>query len=189
MLGLRALELQSALRDIDPALGAAEDIRKAGDQCYDLRRKVANPDETAACRFSTAQHKVAVANGKRINSLLRDGYCSLGAPRRFASASADSTASEGPFPIRRETQGRGIGRPLDPASLRPEERDAVAGHPVVEEQFGDAVHCLHHAGTPTDRVVRHLAGGGHWMVGLCLWLMELAVHTARPSGCRGMWTV
>ncbi|MGP3946035.1 MULTISPECIES: hypothetical protein [Streptomyces] len=76
MLGLRALELQSALRDIDPALGAASDIKKAGEQCFDLRRKAANPDETAARRFSTAQHKVTVANGKRINALLREGYCS-----------------------------------------------------------------------------------------------------------------
>ncbi|MBI0318450.1 MULTISPECIES: hypothetical protein [Streptomyces violaceusniger group] len=76
MLGLRALELQSALRDIDPALGSAEDINKAGDQCYDLRRKAANPDEKAARRFSSAHHKVTVSNGKRINALLREGYCS-----------------------------------------------------------------------------------------------------------------
>ncbi|CDR06361.1 hypothetical protein [Streptomyces iranensis] len=76
LLGLRALELQSALRDIDPALGAAEDINKAGEQCYDLRRKAANPDEKAARRFSSAHHKVTVSNGKRINALLREGYCS-----------------------------------------------------------------------------------------------------------------
>ncbi|WP_413103381.1 hypothetical protein [Streptomyces sp. Inha503] len=76
LLGLRALELQSALRDIDPALGAAEDINKAGEQCYDLRRKAANPDEKAARRFSTPHHKVTVSNGKRINALLRGDYCS-----------------------------------------------------------------------------------------------------------------
>ncbi|MER8154506.1 hypothetical protein [Streptomyces sp. NPDC094472] len=76
LMGLRALELQSALRDIDPALGAAADVSKAGEQCFDLRRKAANPDETAARRFSTAQHKVTVANGKRINALLRQDYCS-----------------------------------------------------------------------------------------------------------------
>lgn len=92
------------------------------------------------------------------------------------------------FPLRRETEGPGVGRPLDAASLRPEERDATAGHLVVEAQLGDAVHRLHHAGAATGRVVRHLAGGGRWgLVGL--WLMELVVHAMRPSGCRGMRTV
>ncbi|MBO3676688.1 hypothetical protein [Streptomyces sp. NEAU-YJ-81] len=75
-LAFKSLELQSALRNIDPALGAAEDVDKAGEQCYDLRRNAANPDEKAARRFSTAQHKVTVANGKRINALLRQDYCS-----------------------------------------------------------------------------------------------------------------
>lgn len=124
--------------------------------------------------------------------------------RRLALTTVRTAAGRGPhrsrlrrvrvlraaLPVHRETEGPGVGRPLDPASLRPEERDATAGHPVVEAQFGDAVHRLHHAGTATDRVVRHLAGGGGWhgtVVGL--WLMELVVHTARPSGCRGMWTV
>lgn len=92
------------------------------------------------------------------------------------------------LPVRRETERPGVGRPLDPASFRPEERDAIAGHPVVEAQLGDAVHRLHHAGTATDRVVRHLAGGGRWgLVGL--WLTELVAHAMRPSGCRGMRTV
>uniref|UniRef100_UPI0022AA2E8D diacylglycerol/lipid kinase family protein n=1 Tax=Streptomyces antimycoticus TaxID=68175 RepID=UPI0022AA2E8D len=92
------------------------------------------------------------------------------------------------LPGRRETEGPGVGRPLDPAALRPEERDATAGHLVVEAQLGDAVHRLHHAGATTGRVVRHLAGGGRWgLVGL--WLMELVVHAMRPSGCRGMRTV
>ncbi|MEV6125656.1 hypothetical protein AB0M05_02360 [Streptomyces violaceusniger] len=75
-LAFKSLELQSALRNIDPALGAAEDVDKAGEQCYDLRRKAANPDEGAARRFSTAQHKVTLSNGKRINALLRQDYCS-----------------------------------------------------------------------------------------------------------------
>ncbi|WP_307841261.1 diacylglycerol/lipid kinase family protein [Streptomyces endocoffeicus] len=101
--------------------------------------------------------------------------------RRLALTTVRTAAGRGPrrsrlrrvrapraaVPVRRETEGPGVGRPLDPASLRPEERDAIAGHPVVEAQLGDAVHRLHYAGTAAGRVVRHLAEGGRWgLVGL-----------------------
>jgi hypothetical protein len=48
---------------------------KAEAQCADLQRNVANPDQVAARRFSTANHKVTEADGKRINILLRNTYC------------------------------------------------------------------------------------------------------------------
>ncbi|QKW53658.1 hypothetical protein [Streptomyces buecherae] len=67
--------LQSGLRYIDPALGAPEDLAKADAQCADLQRNVDKPDEVAARRFSTGSHKVSEANGKRINTLLRNTYC------------------------------------------------------------------------------------------------------------------
>ncbi|MFI2027662.1 hypothetical protein [Streptomyces buecherae] len=67
--------LQSGLRYIDPALGAPEDLAKADAQCADLQRNVDKPDEVAARRFSTGSHKVTEANGKRINTLLRNTYC------------------------------------------------------------------------------------------------------------------
>ncbi|MFD4996884.1 hypothetical protein [Streptomyces buecherae] len=67
--------LQSGLRFIDPALGAAEDLAKADAQCADLQRNVDKPDEVAARRFSTGSHKVTEADGKRINTLLRHTYC------------------------------------------------------------------------------------------------------------------
>ncbi|MBC3984903.1 hypothetical protein H8N01_20600 [Streptomyces sp. AC536] len=67
--------LQSGLRFIDPALGAPEDLAKADAQCVDLQRNVDKPDEVAARRFSTGNHKVTEADGKRINTLLRHIYC------------------------------------------------------------------------------------------------------------------
>jgi len=71
----RTVALQSNLRYIDPALGAPEDIGKADAQCADLQRNVADPDQVAALRFSTGDHKVTEADGKRINTLLRNTYC------------------------------------------------------------------------------------------------------------------
>lgn len=71
----RTVALQSNLRYIDPALGAPEDIGKADAQCADLQRNVDNPDQVAARRFSTGDHKVTEADGKRINTLLRNTYC------------------------------------------------------------------------------------------------------------------
>ncbi|MCZ4507761.1 hypothetical protein O3Q52_05965 [Streptomyces sp. ActVer] len=67
--------LQGNLRYIDPALGAPGDIAKADAQCADLQRNVANPDQVAARRFSTGNHKVTTADGKRINTLLCNTYC------------------------------------------------------------------------------------------------------------------
>ncbi|MEU9895320.1 hypothetical protein ACIBCS_04075 [Streptomyces phaeochromogenes] len=67
--------LQGNLRYIDGALGAPKDIDKADAQCADLQRNVANPDQVAARRFSTGNHKVTTADGKRINTLLSDTYC------------------------------------------------------------------------------------------------------------------
>ncbi|GHJ31539.1 hypothetical protein TPA0910_59720 [Streptomyces hygroscopicus subsp. sporocinereus] len=58
------------------------------------------------------------------------------------------------LPVRWNAEGTGVGRPLDPAVLRPEERDAATGHSVIEEQFGGAVNRLHHAGPATGRVVK-----------------------------------
>jgi hypothetical protein len=72
---LMALALQSGLRDIDPALGSAEDVDKAGEQCLALASGVANPDQAAAERFSTRGHEVTVADGRRINALLREQFC------------------------------------------------------------------------------------------------------------------
>ncbi|MDQ0955316.1 hypothetical protein QFZ24_009239 [Streptomyces phaeochromogenes] len=71
----RVVALQGNLRYIDPALGAPEDIAKADAQCADLQRNVADPDQVAARRFSTGNHKVTAADGKRINTLLRNTYC------------------------------------------------------------------------------------------------------------------
>lgn len=71
----RVAALQSGLRYIDPALGAPEDVAKADAQCADLQRNVAEPDQVAAQRFSTGDHKVTKADGKRINTLLRNTYC------------------------------------------------------------------------------------------------------------------
>lgn len=71
----RIAALQSALRYVDPALGAPEDIAKADAQCVDLRRNIAHPDEVAARRFSTANHRVTEADGKRINTILSNTYC------------------------------------------------------------------------------------------------------------------
>ncbi|MFC8662372.1 hypothetical protein [Streptomyces sp. NPDC057199] len=71
----RAVALQGNLHYIDPALGAPEDIDKADAQCADLQRNVANPDQLAARRFSTGNHKVTTADGKRINTLLSNTYC------------------------------------------------------------------------------------------------------------------
>jgi len=67
--------LQGNLRYIDPALGTPEDIDKADAQCADLQRNIADPDRAAARRFSTGNHKVSTADGKRINTLLRNTYC------------------------------------------------------------------------------------------------------------------
>ncbi|GCB45416.1 hypothetical protein [Streptomyces sp. NL15-2K] len=74
----RIAALQSALRYVDPALGAPEDIAKADAQCVDLRRNVADPDQVAAQRFSTANHRVTKADGKRINTILSNTYCRQG---------------------------------------------------------------------------------------------------------------
>ncbi|MGW0363702.1 hypothetical protein [Streptomyces sp. NPDC002990] len=71
----RVVALQSNLRYIDPALGTPQDTGKADAQCADLQRNVANPDQVAARRFSTDQHNVTEADGKRINTLLRNTYC------------------------------------------------------------------------------------------------------------------
>ncbi|MDQ1022896.1 hypothetical protein QF035_000478 [Streptomyces umbrinus] len=71
----RVVAVQGNLRYIDPALGAPEDIAKADAQCADLQRNVANPDQVAARRFSTGNHKVTTADGKRINTLLSNTYC------------------------------------------------------------------------------------------------------------------
>lgn len=71
----RIAALQSALRYVDPALGAPEDIDKADAQCVDLRRNVDNLDQVAARRFSTAHHRVTEADGKRINTILSNTYC------------------------------------------------------------------------------------------------------------------
>lgn len=71
----RIAALQSALRYVDPALGAPEDIAKADAQCVDIQRNVANPDQVAARRFSTANHRVTEADGKRINTILSNTYC------------------------------------------------------------------------------------------------------------------
>ncbi|WP_159329254.1 hypothetical protein [Streptomyces tendae] len=71
----RVAALQSGLRYIDPALGAPEDVAKADAQCADLQRNVAEPDQVAAQRFSTGDHTVTKADGKRINTLLRNTYC------------------------------------------------------------------------------------------------------------------
>ncbi|MFH8447276.1 hypothetical protein ACH4D3_39555 [Streptomyces sp. NPDC018026] len=71
----RVAALQSGLRYIDPALGTPEDLAKADAQCADLQRNVAEPDRVAAQRFSTGDHKVTEANGKRINTLLSNTYC------------------------------------------------------------------------------------------------------------------
>ncbi|QIP71155.1 hypothetical protein [Streptomyces sp. VN1] len=71
--------LQSGLRYVDPALGTPEGLAgvdaKADAQCADLRRNVADPDRLAAQRFSVGNHKVTEADGKRINTLLRNTYC------------------------------------------------------------------------------------------------------------------
>lgn len=71
----RIAALQSALRYVDPVLGAPEDIAKADAQCADLRRNVADPDQVAARRFSTVNHRVTEADGKRINTILSNTYC------------------------------------------------------------------------------------------------------------------
>lgn len=71
----RIAALQSALRYVDPALGAPEDIAKADAQCADLQRNVANPDQVAARRFSTASHRVTETDGERINTILSNTYC------------------------------------------------------------------------------------------------------------------
>ncbi len=71
----RIAALQSALRYVDPALGAPEDIAKADAQCVDLRRNVPHADQVAARRFSTANHRVTEADGKRINTILSNTYC------------------------------------------------------------------------------------------------------------------
>ncbi|MCD7441120.1 hypothetical protein K4B79_23195 [Streptomyces lincolnensis] len=75
----RSVALQSNLRYIDPALGTPEGLAtadaKADAQCADLRRNIADPDRVAARRFSTGTHEVTVADGKRINTLLRNTYC------------------------------------------------------------------------------------------------------------------
>ncbi|MCT2588868.1 hypothetical protein LHJ74_02780 [Streptomyces sp. N2-109] len=71
----RAAALQSGLRYIDAALGTAKDISKADAQCADLQRTAATPDQLAAERFSTGNHTVTEADGKRINTLLRNTYC------------------------------------------------------------------------------------------------------------------
>ncbi|CAL9504132.1 hypothetical protein [Streptomyces sp. enrichment culture] len=75
----RSVALQSGLRYIDPALGEPESLAaadaKADAQCADLERNVANPDRLAAQRFSVGNHKVTEADGKRINTLLRNSYC------------------------------------------------------------------------------------------------------------------
>ncbi|MGW0559642.1 hypothetical protein ACWDZ4_03155 [Streptomyces sp. NPDC003016] len=71
----RTVALQSNLRSVDPALGGPGDIGKADAQCADLQRNVADPDQAAARRFSSGNHKVTEADGKRINTLLRNTYC------------------------------------------------------------------------------------------------------------------
>ena len=71
----RIVALQSNLAHIDPELGTPEDIEKADAQCADLKRNVSDPDQVAARRFSTDNHKVTEADGKRINTLLRNTYC------------------------------------------------------------------------------------------------------------------
>ncbi|MER7231800.1 hypothetical protein ABT348_12735 [Streptomyces olivaceus] len=75
----RSAALQSGLRYIGPALGTPEGLAgvdaKADAQCADLRRNVADPDRLAAQRFSVGNHKVTEADGKRINTLLRNTYC------------------------------------------------------------------------------------------------------------------
>lgn len=75
----RSVALQSGLRHIDPALGTPESLAtadaKADAQCADLQRNIADPDRIAARRFSTGTHKVTEADGKRINTLLRNTYC------------------------------------------------------------------------------------------------------------------
>ncbi|MQY12462.1 hypothetical protein SRB5_25960 [Streptomyces sp. RB5] len=75
----RSVALQSGLRYIDPALGTPENMAeadaKADAQCADLQRNVARPDQVAARRFSTGNHQVTEADGKRINTLLRNTYC------------------------------------------------------------------------------------------------------------------
>jgi hypothetical protein len=72
---LLALALQSGLRDIDPALGSADDVDKAAEQCAALASGIATPDQAAAERFSTPGHEVTVADGRRINALLRAQFC------------------------------------------------------------------------------------------------------------------
>jgi hypothetical protein len=73
-LALMTLELQVALREIDPKLGAPEDVDKAGKQCADLSRGVDDPQETAQ-RFSSGGHRVTKADGKRINAMLSKRFC------------------------------------------------------------------------------------------------------------------
>ncbi|MBB5937129.1 hypothetical protein [Streptomyces zagrosensis] len=73
LLGLKTLELQVALREIDPSLGAPADVNKAVQQCVRLRSD--NDSKDAAQRFSSPHHQVTEADGKRINAMLRERFC------------------------------------------------------------------------------------------------------------------
>lgn len=74
-LGHKPLPFREKVRSRITPEGLAGADAKADAQCADLRRDVADPDQLAARRFSVGNHKATEADGKRINTLLRNTYC------------------------------------------------------------------------------------------------------------------